>query len=200
MSILLQSQKGKKMNKVGLPSRFFNAVTDSLQLILEIRTVIAELEEEFREDGDNVSTKIFSNVSCLHQLSLNFNHQESGDELKRILESPNQVASLHENFSRKLPGICEKDTFLSRLKRRDFFVNFKSTDGTALSDDQVSNLVSFTRHWEFTEESVGILEVCSILWANEPILLWKPDRNIIHWSMIWKRMEKLTHRSGRFLC
>lgn len=70
MSALLQSQKGKKMNKVSLSSHFFSAVADSLQLIREIRTVIAELEEEFREDGDNVSIKVFLKVNCLRQLSL----------------------------------------------------------------------------------------------------------------------------------
>lgn len=58
------------MNKVSLPSHFFNAVADSLQLIREIRTVIAELEGEFREDEDNVSIKLFLKMSCSRKLSL----------------------------------------------------------------------------------------------------------------------------------
>ena len=148
------------MNKVSLYTHFFNTVTDSLQLNKEICIVIAELEEEFREDGESVSIRVFLRVNCLPKLSLHLYHQESGDEMKRILESPNQVASLHETLSRKLPGICETDTSLFRSKRYGFFTDFKSTDGTALSDEQVSNLVSFTTHWELTEESVGALEVC----------------------------------------
>lgn len=80
--------------------------------------------------------------------------------MKAILESSDQVAALNELFARKLPAICAADTSILRLKRHDFFTNFRSTDGTALSGDQVNNLVSFTRHWEHTEESVGAMEVC----------------------------------------
>lgn len=58
------------MSKVSLSSNLLNAVTDSSQLVKEIRTVLADLEVEFREDGDNVSIKIPLNANGLHKLSL----------------------------------------------------------------------------------------------------------------------------------
>lgn len=109
--------------------------------------------------------------------------QETGQELKKILDSPNQIASLHTALIKKLRRRKEQDNSLT--ERFQFFSNFKSPDGSQLNDPQIKYLVSVTAKWELNEGDIKALQVCSLLWAENPRLFWegeKRDSSIIRRS------------------
>ncbi|KAH1334291.1 hypothetical protein KXX16_005939 [Aspergillus fumigatus] len=135
----------------------------------DIRTALSDLERLVRVAGSN----------------------EIGDHLRRILESPNQIAALHRAFSKRLKRSKGSDTLSS--EQHTFFTQFVSPDGGRLSDAQIHHLVSFTKFWELGEESVNDLKIRSLLWTARPELFWDggtPDMNIIR--RCYNDLERMT--------
>lgn len=121
--------------------------------------------------------------------------------LKKILESPNQIASLHTALIKKLRRRKEQDNSLT--ERFQFFSNFKSSDGSRLDDPQIAYLVSVTARWELDEEGIKALQVCSLLWAENPRLFWdgeKHDSSIIRRSFYdLERMREIDPTKRKIL-
>ncbi|CAG8350210.1 unnamed protein product [Penicillium salamii] len=123
----------------------------------ELRTTLEKLERLVREAGD----------------------PEIGDILRDVLKSPGRINSLHGIFVKRLRS---KGHDTSSARRHDFFSGFRARDGDGLSEDQVNRLVSLTRRWDLSEDSLKALKVCSLLWTAKPCLFWhgkKPDKNVL---------------------
>ena len=70
-------------------------------------------------------------------------------------------------------------------ERSQFFSNFKSPNGSQLNSSQIEYLVSVTAKWELEAEDIKVLQLCSLLWAEDPRLFWdgeKSDEDIIRRS------------------
>lgn len=162
-----------------------------------ICSLLAELERLCRAAGDHVSNSLCLFRLCSNKISL----QEIGQELKKILESPNQIGSLHTALIKKLRRRKEQENSLT--KRFQFFSNFKSPDGSRLNESQIAYLVSVTDKWELDEEGIKALQVCSLLWAENPRLFWdgeKLDSSIIRRSFYdLERMREIDPTKRKIL-
>lgn len=91
----------------------------------------------------------------------------------------------------------------SSARRHDFFSRFRARNGDGLSEDQVNRLVSLTRRWDLSEDSLKALKVCSLLWTAKPCLFWhgkKPDRNVLLRSFDdLERMREVDPARRKFL-
>lgn len=76
---------------------------------------------------------------------------------------------------RKLRGQKRRDD--SRPERFQFFADFKSPNGSQLDDSQIQRLVSITTKWELDKEDVKVLQLCSLLWAENPSLFWDGEKH-----------------------
>ncbi|KAF7594892.1 hypothetical protein BBP40_007926 [Aspergillus hancockii] len=117
----------------------------------------------------NLAASIRDNLEHLEQLVRKAGENKIGDQIRHIIQSPNQINALNKVFVRyfrksRRPAEIESE-------RRNFFTHFRSRNET-LTLRQINDLVSVTKDWQLNDERVPVLKAFAELWRTHPALFW----------------------------